>query len=88
MALVRCEEPGCGDWHHPELKAADGTPRCLRHRPVEKAPAPSRRAVLDGSTCDFCREADGAAHPVPPVGCEYESDPEEDRSCRCVMAAP
>lgn len=33
MGLVRCEEPGCGDWHHPELKGADGTPRCLRHRP-------------------------------------------------------
>lgn len=36
--LVQCQEPVeggalCNDWHHPELKGVDGTPRCLKHRP-------------------------------------------------------
>ena len=45
--LVRCQEPVddgvCNDFCQPDLKAADGSWRCLRHRPVE---AP--KAIAEG----------------------------------------
>jgi hypothetical protein len=61
MSLVRCKEPVgdsfCHTYHPPGPKAADGTPRCKKHRPAEipretftGLPAPTDDLVHDSIT--------------------------------------
>jgi hypothetical protein len=60
MSLVRCKEPVgdsfCHTYHPPGPKAADGTPRCKKHRPAEIP----REAPADNTS--FTEDPDVPAH--------------------------